>query len=105
MDRAVLCLQPQVWGIIAILTSCASCVLKHPLSHVNSATEPGCSVTAAEFPVRPALAAECPALMPLRCHRHTVWVSDRISFPLQVLIPVFALGRAQELCILLETFW
>lgn len=24
---------------------------------------------------------------------------------LQVLIPVFALGRAQELCILLETFW
>lgn len=23
----------------------------------------------------------------------------------QVLIPVFALGRAQELCILLETFW
>lgn len=25
--------------------------------------------------------------------------------PLQVLIPVFALGRAQELCILLETFW
>ncbi|KAK6472444.1 integrator complex subunit 11 [Huso huso] len=26
------------------------------------------------------------------------------SFP-QVLIPVFALGRAQELCILLETFW
>ena len=25
--------------------------------------------------------------------------------PPQVLIPVFALGRAQELCILLETFW
>ncbi len=24
---------------------------------------------------------------------------------LQVLIPVFALGRAQELCILLETYW
>ena len=23
----------------------------------------------------------------------------------KVLIPVFALGRAQELCILLETFW
>ena len=23
----------------------------------------------------------------------------------QVLIPVFALGRAQELCILLETYW
>ncbi len=23
----------------------------------------------------------------------------------QVLIPVFALGRAQELCILLESFW
>ena len=23
----------------------------------------------------------------------------------QVLIPVFALGRAQKLCILLETFW
>lgn len=27
------------------------------------------------------------------------------SPPPQVLIPVFALGRAQELCILLETFW
>ncbi len=25
--------------------------------------------------------------------------------PLQVLIPVFALGRAQELCILLESYW
>lgn len=25
--------------------------------------------------------------------------------PIQVLIPVFALGRAQELCILLETYW
>lgn len=29
---------------------------------------------------------------------------DFLSF-FQVLIPVFALGRAQELCILLETFW
>lgn len=27
------------------------------------------------------------------------------SLIFQVLIPVFALGRAQELCILLETFW
>ena len=24
---------------------------------------------------------------------------------IQVLIPVFALGRAQELCILLESYW
>lgn len=36
--------------------------------------------------------------------------SSRVSWPnsashWQVLIPVFALGRAQELCILLETFW
>lgn len=30
-------------------------------------------------------------------------LSRHLSF--QVLIPVFALGRAQELCILLETFW
>ena len=30
---------------------------------------------------------------------------EEFFFPLQVLIPVFALGRAQELCILLETFW
>ena len=28
-----------------------------------------------------------------------------IMMVLQVLIPVFALGRAQELCILLETYW
>ena len=28
-----------------------------------------------------------------------------VIIPPQVLIPVFALGRAQELCILLETFW
>ena len=28
-----------------------------------------------------------------------------LSRLLQVLIPVFALGRAQELCILLETYW
>lgn len=27
------------------------------------------------------------------------------NLALQVLIPVFALGRAQELCILLETYW
>ena len=28
-----------------------------------------------------------------------------LSLILQVLIPVFALGRAQELCILLESYW
>ena len=28
-----------------------------------------------------------------------------VNLTLQVLIPVFALGRAQELCILLETYW
>lgn len=28
-----------------------------------------------------------------------------IIYTYQVLIPVFALGRAQELCILLETYW
>ena len=28
-----------------------------------------------------------------------------IMMTMQVLIPVFALGRAQELCILLETYW
>ena len=28
-----------------------------------------------------------------------------VSLLYQVLIPVFALGRAQELCILLETYW
>ena len=32
-----------------------------------------------------------------------VCVYGCVSF--QVLIPVFALGRAQELCILLETYW
>lgn len=28
-----------------------------------------------------------------------------VNLIMQVLIPVFALGRAQELCILLETYW
>jgi Cft2 family RNA processing exonuclease len=30
-------------------------------------------------------------------------IIDKFTF--QVLIPVFALGRAQELCILLESYW
>jgi len=28
-----------------------------------------------------------------------------VAYACKVLIPVFALGRAQELCILLETYW
>jgi integrator complex subunit 11 len=32
-------------------------------------------------------------------------VHDSIDKGGKVLIPVFALGRAQELCILLETYW
>ena len=36
-----------------------------------------------------------------------VWVCvvDVVVVMIQVLIPVFALGRAQELCILLESYW
>jgi hypothetical protein len=37
-----------------------------------------------------------------------LWLCVPIAAPdaeVQVLIPVFALGRAQELCILLDTYW
>jgi len=45
------------------------------------------------------------------CLLHKVFISLFESqciifiYTCQVLIPVFALGRAQELCILLETYW
>ena len=46
--------------------------------------------------------AQCMVPQPRYLVRSVVIASVAV---LQVLIPVFALGRAQELCILLETYW
>ena len=45
--------------------------------------------------------------VPCRCRERDFLksVHETVEKGGKVLIPVFALGRAQELCILLETFW